>query len=63
MSLFPSFRNAVNCSEPDFRNITKKQNFHYFSSPHSWETAELSNKNFIPMDTKLSERYNLKFLY
>ena len=44
------------------RNIAKKQNFYYFWTPHSWETAGLSNKNFIPVDSKLNEGYNLKFL-
>ena len=63
MSLFPSFRNAVSCSEPNFRNIAKNRIFTTFDPFTHGKLQDSAIKNFIPVDSKLNEGYNLKFLY
>ena len=56
MSRYPSFRNAVSCSKPYFRNIAKNRIFTTFD-PLTHEKLHYS------VNSKINEGYNLKFLY
>ena len=61
MSLFPSFRNAVSCSEPYFRNIAKNRIFTTFDPLTHGKLQESAKKILNQWTVNLTKVIILNF--